>query len=280
MTEQDGRFLKDLWAYLSAVFAEGFAKVLTFFDFLSLVLFLWPQLADRIATRQLTRSIGGTVFVLSFIVANFVVHRRQRQEVRRLKTDIQELGTVGAEAWVKPVHSVLEFCQSYRVDGPKGRLDKHQLDVDTGVPGYACLRVSLKYGNIGEKPGYLVCEIDRQSTVVPPIFEAEFRVQEKGTSRLLRGRKERLEPDIPQSARLMLLLIVREERPEQFAEALKRPGKYRVVLHYHTESSVRGIKGHLGTVSVEGDLTHYRQQVLERWGRSDKFRSLAEIVEN
>lgn len=280
MSEQDDEFLKGLWAFLSAVFVEGISKVFTLLDLLGVVLFVWPQLPERIANQQLTRGIGGAIFMVSFVVANFIVYRKQRQEVRRLRSDIQELEMVGAEVWFKPVNGALEFCQSYPTDGPKGRLGRHGLQVDSGVPGYACLRGSVKYGNVGEKPGYLVCEIDRQNSELPSIFEPEFCLRKKPTSHLLRGRKERLEPGIPQKARFELLLVVRDRDATDFAKRLGQSARYRIVLKYHTESSVREIKRHCGTVSVEGDLTEYRRQVLEIWQRVDRFRYLAEITQN
>lgn len=267
MAKRKGRLWQDGREYVEALVREGWSIYSAIFGLLGLVFFMFPVWERRLGERVwVARGVAFAIFVVSFLIANFRLYRRTI--------------AVGARMWVREASGVLEFCQSYPSNGPWGRLGKDGLNVDTGLPAYACLRVSVRYGNIGEKPGYLICGIDEEKTELPAIFEPEFHIRDKGSSRLLKGRKEKLVPDVPQSARAELLLIVKDRQPEEFARELKQVDDYRVVLNYHTESVVREIEGHFGTVQFEGDLADYRQQVLERWKRYDKFRPLIEAFEN
>jgi len=66
--------------YLKAVFAEGQRLVFTVFDIIGIVLFFFPDVAGSLASNESTvRVIGGLIFFVSFLLANFMVFRKMAQ---------------------------------------------------------------------------------------------------------------------------------------------------------------------------------------------------------
>lgn len=71
------KLIGDFRNYIKAVFVESGRWVFTIFDILGFILFFQPQLAESLLRDiQLTRTIGGSIFLLSFIFANFALYRR------------------------------------------------------------------------------------------------------------------------------------------------------------------------------------------------------------
>lgn len=74
--------ISDIVGYLKAVFVESQQLVFTAFDILGIALFFFPNLAGRlIGNESLVRTIGGFIFLGSFILANFLVYRRVAGEM-------------------------------------------------------------------------------------------------------------------------------------------------------------------------------------------------------
>jgi len=79
------KIFSDFWAYLKTVFVGGQQLVFSFFDVLGIVLFFFPNLAERLVRDEtLTRRIGGGIFFLSFLMANFFLYRRLIQETSEI----------------------------------------------------------------------------------------------------------------------------------------------------------------------------------------------------
>jgi hypothetical protein len=71
------RLVKDFILYLKAVFLESRRWILTAFDILGIVLFLFPSLGESVLdSLLLARTIGGSIFFGSFLLANFTLHRK------------------------------------------------------------------------------------------------------------------------------------------------------------------------------------------------------------
>ena len=84
--------VRDAVAYLKAVFAEGKQWVFTLFDILGIILFLSPSLALQLVNDvQFARTLGATIFFISFIFGNFVAYRK-------LLTTISSLNDLGEES--------------------------------------------------------------------------------------------------------------------------------------------------------------------------------------
>ena len=69
--------MRDLINYLKAMFAEGRRSVLTAFDIVGMVLFFFPKVTQKLFDDELsTRIIGGLIFCLSFVYANFLLYKK------------------------------------------------------------------------------------------------------------------------------------------------------------------------------------------------------------
>jgi hypothetical protein len=74
-------FLQDLAKYLKEVFGESQRIVFTVFDVIGIVLFFFPHLAQGLVDDEaLARSIGGLIFFISFLLANFNLYRKLSAE--------------------------------------------------------------------------------------------------------------------------------------------------------------------------------------------------------
>lgn len=62
--------------YLKELFLESTQKVFLFFEIIGIVIFFQPDYSDVLSeNRALIRLIGGLVFLLSFLFANFAIYR-------------------------------------------------------------------------------------------------------------------------------------------------------------------------------------------------------------
>ena len=69
--------LRDFFTYLKAVFAESQRLIFTAFDIVGIVLFFFPHLAEGLVRNEtLARAIGGAIFFVSFLLANFLLYRK------------------------------------------------------------------------------------------------------------------------------------------------------------------------------------------------------------
>lgn len=78
------QFFSELISYLKDILVGGIKWVFDLFAVLGIVLFFLPELADNPEINELLiRFIGGGIFLLSFLIANFFAYRtllRQRQK--------------------------------------------------------------------------------------------------------------------------------------------------------------------------------------------------------
>ena len=71
----------DIQNYLKELFTEGKNWLLTLFDILGMVLFLFPHLAQGIVSNNaIVRTIGLAIFLLSFLGANFILYRKSHKK--------------------------------------------------------------------------------------------------------------------------------------------------------------------------------------------------------
>ena len=67
----------NIFDYMKDVFVEGQRSVLTVFDIVGIILFFFPSIAQSLVTDiALTRLIGGLIFFISFLWANFSVYKK------------------------------------------------------------------------------------------------------------------------------------------------------------------------------------------------------------
>ena len=74
-------FIFDIWVYLKAVFVGGAQWVFTFFDALGVTIFFCSDLGKWISLNEsLARSIGGSIVLASFLLANFSLYRKSAKK--------------------------------------------------------------------------------------------------------------------------------------------------------------------------------------------------------
>src|SRR5574341_2205140 len=67
----------DFLVYLKSVFLESGRWVLAIFDILGVILFLQPHFAESLLQNtQTIRAVGGSIFLVSFVIANFTLYRK------------------------------------------------------------------------------------------------------------------------------------------------------------------------------------------------------------
>jgi hypothetical protein len=80
--------LTDVWGYLKAIFLEGWRRLLTFFDILGIFLFLYLKPAEYLVQHEwAARRIGAFIFLSAFVLANFIVYRKQALKIAELENN-------------------------------------------------------------------------------------------------------------------------------------------------------------------------------------------------
>lgn len=256
------RLVTDFLAYLKAVFVETWQKVFTLFDILGIALFIYPKLAGGLANDEsLVRTIGGLIFLVSFLLANFSLYRQLTEATSyqadiRLKILEQDFG-----------HSYGGSRSPFR-EVPKSSYGFNK----QGIPDWCSLWAKINIANIGYERGQLVWEFDKAKTKLPPLFihdkaEVEFYVPPS-----LEGRRS-----CKMDFHLDVLLAERE--PHAFAQSLKAlvksKARYQVVLSYKTrrvdgESEARQL-------FIKGDFKGLYEKVLKYWSENG-FKDLADLA--
>jgi HEAT repeat protein len=83
--------ISDYYAYLKAVLVESKQWVFTLFEIVGIALFFFPSLARVIASDELlARVLGAGIFLISFMIANFLAYRDLLRQSRKKPTYIQQ----------------------------------------------------------------------------------------------------------------------------------------------------------------------------------------------
>jgi hypothetical protein len=285
LTWRASDFLSDLVAYLRAVFAEGWAWVSLLFDVLGIVAWFRPGLGGLVEARRVVKAIGGGIFLLSFVLANFFAYRKQRHQIRELEGDIDELGIEEADIYLKDeYHAEVCWPSLTPISGhgrpfPLVKVIRGGYRED-GVPGWASICARLDAENRGPEDGCLVCEFDTDASRFPRVFDRDFHVV-SDSDPVFRDseHKDKIPKRDHRRRYFHLAVLVSEQDPKAFAHALASLGDYCIRLRYYSHpkvgDSVRGPR----YLDVEGDFDEFRQETLSRWRRHGKFKHLAEIAE-
>lgn len=71
----------NVFDYLRDVFIEGQIAVFTFFDLVGIILFFFPSLAQSLIDDvSVIRLVGGIIFFVSFLWANFNLYKKLSEE--------------------------------------------------------------------------------------------------------------------------------------------------------------------------------------------------------
>jgi hypothetical protein len=244
------KLIIDFLSYLKAVFVETWQKVFTLFDILGIALFVYPKLAGSIANDEsLIRTIGGLIFLISFLLANFALYRQLAEATSyqaNIRLEVLEKG----------------FGSSYgNGRSPFREMQKNRYGFNKqGLPDWCSLWANIKVANIGYERGQLDWELDEGHTKLPPLFVHDKINVEFCPSGNLEGRSSF-------KAHFFFDVLLAEREPHAFAQSLKALIKsnkeYQIVLRYKT----RRVDGESKAqqLSIKGDFQSLYQEMLNYW---------------
>jgi len=247
------QLFSDMVAYAGATFWGGKKWLLDLFGILGIILYFSPRLAAHLELSELLRQfIGGGVFLLSFVGANFVSYRELRRKVEK-----------------KPAHITVR--ERSAVWQPSA--------YSQGIPinAFIC-DIHLDVNNEGDEPGRLnIISIERME-----LGESSFVDDEP--SRILWYREsddpnrgniaikfpchvEAEAWDIRFVCRIETRFLVRT--PEEWAKRLNHLRQFSIDLsyEYETMSGKRQKEG----LSIQGSFVDFRRRILKGWLREKQY---------
>jgi hypothetical protein len=255
------------------------------FDVLGIVAWFRPGLGGLVEARGVVRAIGGGVFLLSFVLANFFAYRKQRLRVRKLESDIEQLGIEEADIRLKDEYDT-EVCwpSSTSISGygrpfPQVKMI-HGGYREDGVPVWASICARLDAENLGPEDGYFTCEFDRDASRFPSVFDQDFSVVPDTDSVFQEPEyRDKIPRREARRRYFHLAVLVCEQDPSAFARALASLADYRVRLRYYSHPKVGDTVRGPRYLDIEGSFDEFRQETLSRWRQHGKFKHLVGIAE-
>ena len=255
------QLLNDIGAYVRAIFWEGRKWLFGLFDILGIILFFLPKYATRLElSKPLIQSIGGGVFLLSFVGANFIGYREllRRAEKKPAQVRVQKR-SVG---W-----------------GSGGSAQ--------GIPinPFIC-RIHLDVKNEGDEPGRLnFISIDRMELGTTFVSNQPSRVLwHKESDNPNQGSIPITFPYAVEAEAWNIRLECRIETtflvtsPDEWAKQMSDLREFSIGLSYEYETFSG--EQHRGTLVVQGSFTDFRKSVLKGWltnKRYDLFSTAVDI---
>lgn len=233
-------------AYLKAVLVESKQRIFTLFEILGIALFFLPRLAKTIGSDELlARVLGGGIFLISFMIANFLAYRDLLRQSRKKPADIR-----------LKLQSVSFRWGSWRSPMPLGPLR---------------FRIHLDIQNDGNEPG--------------KIRSVSVRQFEMGTNLLgnqptnLSWHRESDDPHRASSEIVFPCLIepgewsirvrcdlqveLRETNPMELAKRLRELDEFLIELHYKYEEFDGTHRQK--TLPVQGTFIDFRKRIIRQW---------------
>jgi len=256
------KLITDFLAYLKAVFGETWKKVLTLFDILGIALFFYPTLAESlISNESLVRTIGGLIFFISFLLANFSLY-----------SELAESTSYQADIRLEVVEK--GFTPSYGSGrSPFREVPKSPYGFDKqGLPDWCYLWANISVVNIGYEKGQLAWELDRAKTRLPSLFAPDKIRVEFYLPASLEGRNS-------SRADFFLDVLLTEREPHAFAQSLKALVKskqgYQIMLRHKTKRV--GGESETRPLFIKGDFQDFYQKILTYWDNNG-FKDLVDLA--
>lgn len=237
--------------YLVALFEETWQKILVLFSSLGVVLFFYPGLAINIAKDEsLIKTIGGGIFFISFVLANYSLYKKLAQEIPNradVRLDILSVHFGPSSASRKPFREISVNPYGY---------------TEQGLPGWGTLQVDLRGRNVGcIDADRLIWEFEKAKAKWPPLFDFEKGIVDPGA---LINKVAALD-----SSRGFFFLDVpfAEQNPDAFAQSLRELVKSRKQYQVEIPYRVGSIHGESNTqkLRIKGDFQNFYQEILEYW---------------
>jgi hypothetical protein len=228
---------------------------------------------------------------VGFIIANIQLFINQENIIRSFESDEANINIQLVSSEFKLSYDLKRSTTDQSVYKSKDKLVS-QLVTNTGLPIRTELVAQIEVENTGKEDGELIWEIDRKKSILPSPFK--FFKDSNGRISLHRVEQEGIFSlySVP-GARIVVrskpLIISNRSRnvgtwsihlfengasPKDLACSLSEPGKYEVYILYQTKR-IGGINKARSFV-IRGDLNHYRQQIVDEWGKTG-FSSLVTL---
>jgi len=273
------KFIDDLVSYLKEVLWEGLQKVFTCFDILGIVIFFRPQLAERLTRNEWAATgIGASIFVLSFLVANFILYRK-------LKGQLDEFEDTRAKIYLK---NTKDFCYAAPIrlrpyfphEGKRFRGETTDLLLRNGLPIGLIIGAELKVANHSNECGCFDWEITK---VDMPEFFNLVEIGEKSFQwGIQRGPGGLPLVEVTAHSRSLAIcelpLQITIEDPRSFAKRLSSLGSYCIVIEYSTIRIDDSKSKPPRSLKLEGDFQEFRDQICKDW-KNSKLDELAQLAE-
>jgi len=256
------KFITDFLAYLKSVFGTTWKIAFTVFDILGIGLFFCPKLAEGLVNNELlVRAIGGLIFFISFLLANFFLYR-----------ELAEATSYQAEIRLEVVEK--GFTHSHGGGRtPFREIPKNPYGFDKqGLPDWCYLWANIRVVNIGYEKGQLAWELDRAKTKLPSLFASDKISVEFHSPASVEGRHS-------SRGDFFFDVLLAEREPHAFAQSLKALAnskqRYQVVLRYNTKR----VDGESRTreLPIKGDFRGFYQEILTYWGNNG-FADLVDLA--
>lgn len=242
--------VRDISGYLRAVFVESWRWTAIVFDVVGIVMFCSPSSFERVTQNAaLAQAIGGGVFFLSFLVANFLLYR--------------EIHVEGADIRLRLVQQSFSPSSGSRQVSAFRHIRRGYLGFnDQGLPDWASLYARIELANVGWEKGTLLWQVDKAKTRLPDLFDLD-------QSEVSLHPHSSVPPRDAWHQDLFLDVLCTLEDPRSFALALKElvqhKSRYKVVVRYRTkrvDSDTRPRE-----LLIEGDFRGFHEAVLRHWAR-------------
>lgn len=254
-------FFRDFWNYLGELFTGFWQKVFMILDILGILLFFSPEFSNALTTNEsLIRIIGGAIFIIPFILANFSLYRRYLEHnsiIANIRLDViqQEFGHPYGTR--NPFRDIPPSSQGFKANG---------------MPDWVVLWAKIRIINIGREGGQLIMNFDNVKYKLPHIFNLS---DVKFT--FLQPLRINGQTDTWQE--LYIDILFNDIEPQMFAEELRvlvnSNKRYRVEIPYKT--GLIGFESKPRKLVLEGDFSYLHEKVLERW-EGYGFPQLAKIA--
>lgn len=266
--------ISSLRNYFSELFFHSQQLVFILFDIVGIIIFFFPELASRLNSNiQLVRSIGGLIFIVSFIAANFLVFERLSRIVAD-KTEVYiDISKYSLEPKTKkttsgPFAGPLSVWSSFLTEDEREERRMKELEElrsieKIGLPIFGQLSAKLNLRNPRNENSEVFIKYISSRTFPFNLFDSNeiepkkflCSIQAKSIQEVI------LEYSAPVSQRT----------PLKFAKKLKYlvklNGKYKYVFHYWSEN-VFG-KSKTKKLVFDGRILDFTEQVTEGWRRTN-----------
>jgi hypothetical protein len=251
--------ITDILSYFKVVFGEGIRLVFTLFDVVGVIFFFFPAVGESIGLNvSEARSIGGGIFLASFIIANFLVYQTL------LHKTAKKPGTL----------DLRKKSALWRNSGSRDGIPVNPLEC----------RIHFKMSNLGDEPVDLREFSVSSITTTPSYFASQpssVKWNLESDAPNLQNRQVNFPYRVQQQTLRVTLICSIEinfigNDGIAFVKQLKELSDYAVKFKYAYETMDDKIYERY--IDVQGSFDEYRKKTLKDWVREKKYQLLFEAI--